>query len=90
MPDLLQLTSYSLYVESQFQKEAARCQDCLDISSKHTLLSILEETLIRDVLQSGINENASEFAKLISQNRVEDLTRLCVQLKRVEPTLAKL
>ena len=72
-------------METQFQSEDLRIQDCLDARTRPGLVAILEECLIADVLQSS--SLTQEFNLLVSQSRVEDLVRLSNQLKRVDSSL---
>lgn len=41
-------------------------------------------------MQTGIVKKSEELGLLIKEDRVEDLTRLCTQLKRVDPNLVGL
>eukprot|EP00347_Sterkiella_histriomuscorum_P013206 403365600 len=78
----LNLSSYLIYVDQITQKESERVDECLDISTKNSLLRILNEGLITthttDMLES------EDFSKFIADQRVEDLKRLYELLKRVD------
>lgn len=69
-------------MESTLLKESERVSECLDISTKHRLVKILEEELI-DKFKDRILDN-EEFEKFIVEQRIEDLRRLHSLLRRVD------
>ena len=68
-------------MEFQLQKEGDRVSECLDISTKHALISIVEEEIIYKLKEQILE--SEEFERFIFEQRIEDLRRLYSLLKRV-------
>jgi hypothetical protein len=77
-----------IFGEQQLQKELERCSECLDISTREKLISIMNQCIITSHLVSfTTTDKQQEFSQLVHQHKVEDLQRLIANVRKVDPEL---